>query len=76
MFCKSNQWGIRKNVDFECRYIRIHTKEKPSKISKITFAIFLFIRKKVLKLNGQPEYFRILLLWYMKSLAALQNGSF
>ena len=27
------------NVDFECWYIRTHTKEKPSKISNITFAI-------------------------------------
>ena len=31
---------------FECQYIRTHTKEKQSKISKITFAICHFIRKK------------------------------
>ena len=37
-----------KNEDFKCRYIRTHTKEKPSKISNITFAIqvCLFIKKK------------------------------
>ena len=28
-----------KNADFECPYIRTHTKEKPSQISDITFAI-------------------------------------
>ena len=28
-----------KSVDFESRYIRTHTKDKPSKISNITFAI-------------------------------------
>ena len=27
-----------KNMDIECRYIRIHAKEKPSKISNTTFA--------------------------------------
>ena len=44
-----------KNADFEYRYIRIHTKEKPSKIS--TCAILLFHqKKKILKLNCHREY--------------------
>ena len=30
------------NADFECRYIRTRTEEKPSKISSITFAILPF----------------------------------
>ena len=34
-----------KNVDFECRYIRTHSEEKPSKISNITFAILPFLIK-------------------------------
>ena len=37
---------ICKNADFECRYIRTHTKEKPSKISNIAFAILPFHQKK------------------------------
>ena len=39
---------ICKNEDFECRYIRTHTKEKPSKISNITFAILLFSHQNTL----------------------------
>ena len=35
-----------KNVDFECRYIRTYTKEKPPKMSNITFAILPFYQKK------------------------------
>ena len=31
-----------RNVDFESRYIRTHTEEKPSKISNITFVILHF----------------------------------
>ena len=50
--------NTRKNEDFECWYIRTHTEEKPSQISCITFAILpFFLRKRLLKLNGHPEYF-------------------
>ena len=35
-----------KNEDFECQYIRTHTKEQPSKISYITFAIWPFNQRK------------------------------
>ena len=35
-----------RNTDFECWYIRTHTKEKLSKISNITFAIFAFLPEK------------------------------
>ena len=34
------------NVDFECQYIRTHTKEKLSEISNITFATLPFYHKK------------------------------
>ena len=40
-----------KNKNFECCYIRTHTKEKPSKISDITFAIMPFYQKKKKYLN-------------------------
>ena len=40
-----------KKADFECRYIRTHTKEKPSKISNIAFAILTFYQK-----NTQTEW--------------------
>ena len=43
-----------KNADFECRYIRTHTKEKQF---IITFAILPFYQKQLLKLNDHPEYF-------------------
>ena len=33
------------DVDFECRYIRTHTKEKPCKISDITLAILPFYQR-------------------------------
>ena len=36
------------NADFECRYIRIYTDEKPSKISNITFVILPFSHKNTL----------------------------
>ena len=40
-------------------YIWTHTKEIPSKISNITFAIFaFFLEKKILK-PGRPEHFGI-----------------
>ena len=35
-----------KNVDFEWRYIRTHTTEKPSNISNITTAILPFLSEK------------------------------
>ena len=35
-----------KNADFECQYIRTHTKEIPSKMSNITFAILPSYHKK------------------------------
>ena len=35
-----------KNMDFECRCIRTHTKEKPSHISNITSAILPFLSVK------------------------------
>ena len=41
-----------KNADFECWYIRTHTKEKPSKISNIAFTIFREVNKNSL-LGGQ-----------------------
>ena len=44
-------------MDFECRYIRMHTKEKSSNISYIIFLILP--SKKILKLIGHPEYFGI-----------------
>ena len=54
-----------KSVAFECRYIRTHTKEKPSKISNITFAILpSYQKKKILKLNGHSEYFGIYFSWW------------
>ena len=34
-----------KNAGSVCQYIRTHTKEKPSKISNITFAISRFYQK-------------------------------
>ena len=51
-------------MDLECRYIRTHTKKKPSKISNITFAILPFNQEKMLKLNGRPEYFGIYYSWW------------
>ena len=53
-----------KNADFECHYIRTHTKQKPSKISNIKFSILPFYQKKILKLNGHPEYFGIYYSWW------------
>ena len=41
----------------------IHTKEKPSEISNITFTILPIIRKKILKLNDHPEYFETYYVW-------------
>ena len=42
-----------------------HTKEKPSKISNITFAILPFYqKKKIVKLNGDPQYFGIHYSWW------------
>ena len=41
-----------KNADFGCQYTRTHTKEKPSKIFNITFAILPFFQKK----NTQTEW--------------------
>ena len=58
------------------RYIRNHTKEKPSKMSNITFAIFPFYQK-----NTQTEW-PSWALWSLQLLmkplvaVALQNGSF
>ena len=43
-------------MDFECPYIRTHTKEKLTKISNI-IAILPFYQKKIL--NGYPEYLGI-----------------
>ena len=37
------------------RYIRTPSEEKPSKMAKITFAIFFFLIK-ILQLNCHPEY--------------------
>ena len=45
-----------KNADFECQYIRAHTKERLSRISNIAFVILPFYQKKILKLNGHPEF--------------------
>ena len=53
-------------MDFECRCIRTHTKEKPSHISNIKSAI---LSVKTLKLNGHPEYSE-------KISNALQDDSF
>ena len=52
----------------------MHTKEKPSKIANVTFAILPSYQKKILKLNGHPEWLCNLLL-LMKPSDALQNGS-
>ena len=48
-----------KNAELKCPYIRTHTKEKPSKISNITFVILPSYQKRIFKLNGHPEYFGI-----------------
>ena len=55
-----------KKGDFECRYIRTHTKEKPSKISNITFANLPLYQKKTLKLNGHSwvGYFGTYYFWW------------
>ena len=63
-----------KNADFEFWYIRTLTKEKPSKISDIAFAILPFIRE-----NTQTEWPSWVLwnpLLLMNLSDALQNGSF
>ena len=44
------------NGNFECHYVRTHSEEKTSKISSITFVIFLFSHKNT-KTNCHPEYF-------------------
>ena len=54
-----------KNADFECWYIRIHTKEKSSKISNITLATLPFYQKKNTHiLNGHPEYLGTYYSWW------------
>ena len=41
-----NLKSLVQNVDFECRYIRTHTKEKLSETSNIIFAILPFLSKQ------------------------------
>ena len=60
------------------RYIktlRTHTKEKPSKMSNITFAILLFIRKNTQTGMATMTTLKSTIL-LLNSLDALQNGSF
>ena len=63
IFSNSNFKVTSKNEEFECRYIRTHTKEKSFYIFNITFAIMPFYQEKILKLNGHPEYFGTYCSW-------------
>ena len=67
MFIYSN--SKLKVADFECQYIRTHTKEKSSKISNITFAILPCYKKKKLK------YSQLYSNW-MAILSALESTAF
>ena len=65
-----------KTTDFERRYIRTYSEEKPSKISNIrpTFAIVHFSHK--IFLTKMPSWVLWGLLILIKPSDALQNGSF
>ena len=63
------------NVDFECQYIRTHTKDKPSKINKTTFAILPSYQEKYSNWMAILSTLESIVL-LMKSSNALQNGSF
>ena len=60
-----------KNVDFNCRYIGTHTKEKPSRISNI--AILPFYQEKYSNWMAILSTLESIIL-LMKPLDALQNG--
>ena len=51
------------NVDFECWYIRTHTKS--SNISNITVAIFPSYQEKNTQTECHPEYFGIYYSWWL-----------
>ena len=52
-----------KNADFECRRIRTHTEEKPSKISNIKFAILPYSYKNT-STKLPSEYFGVYFSWW------------
>ena len=63
-----------KNGDFEFRYIKTHSEEKPSEISNITFAILPFSHQNTSTKLPSWVFWSLLLL--MEPSDALQTGSF
>ena len=65
---------VQKKSGFKFPYIKTHTEENPSKISKIAYAILSFSHKDTLTKSPSLVLWNLLLL--MKPPDLLQNGSF